>query len=279
MLSGEDVGGVVDAALEEDIGDGDITSRLVVPSDARAVAQLVARAPGIIAGIEIARAVFLKMDPQAAVIMESRDGDRVREGQVLARIEGQAAGVLSAERTALNFLMHLSGIATLTAQFVERVKGTGATILDTRKTMPGLRALEKYAVRMGGGSNHRMGLDDMILIKDNHVHLAGGVRQALERVSEREARSLPVEIEVSDLAQVREALEAGAERLLLDNMEIGTLEQAVALAKGRAKVEASGGVTLESVREIALTGVDFISVGALTHSAPALDVSLEVTVS
>jgi nicotinate-nucleotide pyrophosphorylase (carboxylating) len=277
MLSEEEIGGVVDAALEEDIGDGDITCRLVVPPDARAVGELVAEAPGIVAGLEIARAVFLRVDPQAVVLLESRDGDRVREGQVLARVEGQAAGVLTAERTALNFLMHLSGIATLTAQFVERVKGTGATILDTRKTMPGLRALEKYAVRMGGGSNHRMGLDDMILIKDNHIHLAGGVRQALERVSRREGKSLPVEIEVSDLAQVREALEAGAERLLLDNMEIGTLRQAVILAKGRAKVEASGGVTLETVREVALTGVDFISVGALTHSAPALDMSLEVS--
>jgi nicotinate-nucleotide pyrophosphorylase (carboxylating) len=271
-----DVDEVVDAALAEDLGDGDITCRLVVPADSRAEGLVVAKAHGVVAGLEVAKATFLKMDPEAVVVLEARDGDRVEPGQVLARVQGRAAPILSAERTALNFVMLLSGIATLTAEFVERIEGTGAVILDTRKTAPGLRMLQKYAVRMGGGSNHRMGLFDMVLVKDNHIRMAGGVRQAVERAAGTEARPLVIEVEVTDLSEVEEALAAGADRLLLDNMDIGTMKRAVDLARGRAEVEASGGVTLDTVREIALTGVDYISVGALTHSAPALDVSLEV---
>jgi nicotinate-nucleotide pyrophosphorylase (carboxylating) len=263
---------LIRAALAEDIGSGDVTSRMTVPARQAARAQLVARTPGILCGIEICRDVFLAVDRRIRFRPACRDSRHFDKDDVLARVSGPARSMLSAERTALNFIQHLSGIATLTGRFVAAVRGTAAVILDTRKTLPGWRALEKCAVRCGGGTNHRRGLDDMILIKDNHIAAAGSVTAALARC--RGSR-LSIEIEAKTLAQVREALAAGAKRILLDNMSLAQLRSAVRLARGRAKLEASGGITLSRVRRVAETGVDFISVGAITHSAPAADIALD----
>jgi nicotinate-nucleotide pyrophosphorylase (carboxylating) len=263
-------------ALAEDVGAGDVTSLAVVGSDVLCEAEVVLGEPGIVCGLVVAEAVFSELDPEMRFEALVADGDAVAEPQaVVARVEGPARAVLTGERTALNLLGRLSGVATLTRRYVDAVAGTGVTILDTRKTTPGLRALEKYAVRCGGGTNHRLGLDDAILIKDNHLRVAGGVTSAVARA--RRARSgLSIEVEAETLDDVREALAAGVERILLDNMTRAELAEAVALVGGRALLEASGGVDLETVRAVAETGVDFISVGALTHSARALDVSLEV---
>ncbi len=256
--------------LAEDVGAGDVTSEAVIDEDAVCAARIVVKEPGVVCGLEVAAAVFealgARLEPLAA------DGDRVEPGEV-ARVEGPAGGVLSAERLALNLLGRLSGIATLTRRYVDAIEGTDATILDTRKTTPGLRELEKQAVRCGGGTNHRLGLHDGVLIKDNHLRLVASIGQAVARAR---TTGLPVEVECDTLDQVAEALEAGADRVLLDNMSTDQLRAAVALVDGRAETEASGGITLENVRSVAETGVDFISVGALTHSARALDVSLEV---
>ncbi len=266
---------VVQTALAEDVGAGDVTTELVVGPELTARAELLLKEPGVVSGLAAAEAVFRALDPEARFEPIAADGERLETAPaVLARIEGSARAVLTGERTALNLLGRLSGIATLTRQYVDAVAGTGAVILDTRKTTPGLRALEKEAVRHGGGQNHRFGLYDAVLVKDNHLRLAGGIAPAVERL--RAVSPLPVEVEAETLAQVREALEAGAERILLDNMPPAVLAEAVALVAGRAELEASGGVSLATVREIAATGVDFVSVGALTHSARALDVSLEV---
>jgi nicotinate-nucleotide pyrophosphorylase (carboxylating) len=266
---------IVRTALAEDVGSGDITTDLLLDPGVTARAQLLLKEPGVVSGLAAAEAVFRALDPEARFEPLAADGDRIETAPtVLARIEGSARTVLTGERTALNLLGRLCGIATLTRQYVDAVAGTGAVILDTRKTTPGLRALEKEAVLHGGGQNHRLGLYDAILVKDNHLRLAGCIAAAVERL--RSASPLPVEVEAETLAQVREALEAGADRILLDNMPPSVLAEAVALVAGRAELEASGGVSLETVREIATTGVDFVSVGALTHSAPALDVSLEV---
>jgi nicotinate-nucleotide pyrophosphorylase (carboxylating) len=256
--------------LAEDVGAGDATTTAVVDDSATCEAQLHVKEPGVICGLDVAAAVFAELgatlEPLAA------DGDAVEPGPV-ARVVGPARAVLTGERLALNLLGRLSGIATLTRRYVDAVDGTGATILDTRKTTPGLRDLEKYAVRCGGGTNHRFRLDDGVLIKDNHLRLAGSIGEAVARAR---GAGLPVEVECDTVAQVGEALLAGADRILLDNMSLGELRDAVSLTAGRAELEASGGVTLDTVRPIAETGVDFISVGALTHSARALDVSLEV---
>lgn len=267
---------VVRSALEEDLGRaGDITSELTVAASAKAKARLVARKAGTIAGLVVAEAVFRLVEPTLAFQFHQPDGRTVPAGTLLATIEGAARAVLTAERVALNFVGHLSGVATTTHALVEAVAGTGARIVCTRKTTPGLRLLEKYAVRCGGGLNHRFGLDDAVLIKDNHIVAAGGIAPAIERVREGLAHMTKIELEVETLAQLEEALALGVDTLLLDNMPLETLRRAVAMAKGKAALEASGNVTLATVRAIAETGVDYISSGAITHSAPSLDVALD----
>jgi nicotinate-nucleotide pyrophosphorylase (carboxylating) len=264
---------LIDHALAEDVGSGDATTELLVPPDAVGRAVLTQKAPGVVAGMRVAEAVFHRVDPTLRWHSHVEEGVWRDAGGVVAEVAGHSRSILTAERVALNFLQRLSGVATLTARYVREVAGTGARILDTRKTTPGLRVLEKQAVLAGGGHNHRSGLFDAILVKENHSAMAGGVGAAT-RQALRAAGGLPVEVECSTLAEVREALEAGAPRILLDNMTNDELREAVALTAGRATLEASGGVSLETVRAIAETGVDYISVGALTHSAPALDVSL-----
>jgi nicotinate-nucleotide pyrophosphorylase (carboxylating) len=271
---------LVARALAEDLGPGDVTAESVVPEDAGGRATITQKEPGVLFGLDVAAEVLR----QAGV---GELEDRAREGEwrddvsvEVARAEGSARALLAAERTALNFLCHLSGVATLTARFVRAVEGTGTRILDTRKTLPGLRALEKAAVAAGGGTNHRMGLYDAILVKENHAALAGGVGEAIRRACEAKP-DLPVEVECRDLDEVREAVEAGADRLLLDNMTPAQLQEAVSAARRRddgPELEASGGVTLETVTEIAASGVDYVSVGALTHSAPALDLSMAIEI-
>jgi nicotinate-nucleotide pyrophosphorylase (carboxylating) len=263
---------VVRRALQEDVGPGDVTTRATVPPGARARARITQKAPGVVFGLEAAEKAFLALDPAVRLQRLCAEGDW-RDGGPVLDVEGSAAALLTAERTALNLLQRLSGVATLTARYVAAVEGTGARILDTRKTTPGLRALEKAAVAAGGGTNHRFGLFDAILIKENHAAMAGGVGEAV-RKARAAAPGVPLEVECQTLGEVAEALEAGALRLLLDNMPPDVLRAAVDRVAGRAETEASGGVTLESVREVAGAGVDFVSVGALTHSAPALDLSL-----
>ena len=262
----------VDRALAEDVGSGDVTTQATVPEAARARARMTQKAPGVVFGIELAEATFRTLDPEIRVERLVEEGVWRDEGPVL-ELEGSARAILTGERTALNFLQRLSGIATLTARCVEAVAGTGARILDTRKTTPGLRLLEKAAVAAGGGTNHRIGLFDAVLIKENHAAIAGGVGEAVRRVRQA-APELPLEVECRDLEEVDQALAAGAPMILLDNMTVSELREAVERVAGRAKLEASGGVTLQTLPEIARTGVDFISVGALTHSATALDLSL-----
>lgn len=261
-------------ALEEDIGTGDVTTDTIVPVDASLRGRIVAKQSGVIAGLEIANQVMLALDKRITCDTNIADGSRVDRGTVLAGIEGSARALLTGERTALNFLGRMSGIATLTRQFVDAVSGTSAVILDTRKTAPGLRFTDKLAVRLGGGQNHRTGLFDMVLIKDNHIDFAGSITAAVERVRASETK-LEIEVETRSLDNVREALALGVERILLDNMSIEMMREAVAICDGRAKLEASGNVTLSNVLEVAGTGVDYISVGALTHSPKVFDVSLE----
>jgi nicotinate-nucleotide pyrophosphorylase (carboxylating) len=274
------VADAVRRALDEDLGRaGDITSRATIPEGAQARAKLVVRKGGTIAGLECARSAFHMLDEKISFRALSRDGDKVAAGAILAEIQGAAAPVLAAERVALNFVGRLSGIATLTAAYVERIGNAKARVSCTRKTTPGLRALEKYAVRCGGGVNHRYGLDDAVLIKDNHIAVAGGVRSALDKARAAVGHLVKIEIEVDSLVQLREVLASGkADAVLLDNMNVKTLTEAVALVSGKLQTEASGGVTLETIAAIAATGVDLVSSGALTHSAPALDVALDVEV-
>ncbi len=264
---------LIDRALAEDLGEGDLTTLAVVPVGARAQARIEQKAPGVAAGLGVAQAVFQRVDPDLRWSAHATEGEW-REGGLLAQVGGHAAAILTAERVALNFLGRLAGVATLTARYVRAVEGTGARILDTRKTTPGLRALEKQAVRAGGGLSNRGGLYDAILVKENHAALAGGVAEAARLALERAPAGIRVEVECATLEEVEGALAAGVPRLLLDNMTPDELRRAVALTAGRAELEASGGVTLDTVRAVAETGVDYISVGALTHSAPALDVSL-----
>ncbi|MGZ4165725.1 MAG: carboxylating nicotinate-nucleotide diphosphorylase [Solirubrobacteraceae bacterium] len=267
-----DTADLVARALAEDLGDGDVTTAATVPAQARARAVIRQKAPGVIYGLDVAEEVFRSLDPEATFARAVDEGVWREAGEVLS-VQGHARALLSGERTALNFLQRLSGVATMAARSVRAIEGTPARILDTRKTTPGLRALEKAAVAAGGATNHRAGLYDAILIKENHAALAGGVGAAVRRARER-APDLLLEVECRNLAEVDEALEAGAPRLLLDNMTADELRRAVHHVAGRAELEASGGVTLDTLRAVASTGVDFISVGALTHSAPALDLSL-----
>ena len=266
----------VAAALDEDLSTaGDITTDAIIPADATATAAIVAREAGVVAGLDLAEAAFKALDPDIRFTRIVADGGGVAAGGKIATVSGKTRAILSAERTALNFLGRLSGIATLTASYVKAVEGTGARIACTRKTTPGLRALEKYAVRAGGGVNHRFGLYDAVLVKDNHIAAAGGIAGALARLKSRAGHSVRIEVEVDTLDQLAEALKFPIDAVLLDNMDAATLREAVKLVAGRGVTEASGGVTLENVREIASTGVDVISAGALTHSPRNLDLSLE----
>jgi len=266
----------VATALEEDLGGvGDITTNTIIPPDAQGDASIIVRKPGVIAGLDLAAASFRSLDPDVRFTRIVEDGGKVEAGATIARIAGKTRALLTGERTALNFFGRLSGIATLTAAYVAAVEGTHAKIVETRKTTPGLRALEKYAVRCGGGVNHRFGLYDAVLVKDNHIAAAGGLAEALNAVRTAVGHLVKIEVEVDTLDQLENVLRFPIDAVLLDNMDAGTLKRAIALVKGRVITEASGGVTLESVREIAKTGVDLISVGALTHSARSLDSSLE----
>ena len=265
---------VVRRALAEDLGWGDVTTEAVVPAELRARGIILAKSPCVIAGLEVAAEAFSQLDPGCIFNRTRKDGDRCEPGDVVAELRGQAASLLTAERTALNFLQRLSGIATLTRRFVDATGGT-IIVLDTRKTTPTLRPLEKYAVLAGGGTNHRAGLDDGVLIKDNHVRLAGGVREAVKRMKDA-SPEMPIEVEAQSLEQVDEAIAAGADIILIDNLPLDAIRKAVQRINGRAKVEISGGVTLERMPELAKTGANYVSVGALTHSAPAADLSFEL---
>ena len=272
-----DVEEFVRRVLAEDLGEGgDVTSNATIDADARFLASINCREAIVVAGLEIAAAFFRALDPEVRTEILVNDGDRAAAGAVLMRLEGNARAMLAAERSALNILQHLSGIATLTRRYVDAIEGTGATLLDTRKPIPGLRVLDKHAARMGGAQNHRMRLDDGVLIKDNHVAVCGGVSQAV-RAAKAANVGMPVQVEVDRLDQIKPALDAGADRLLLDNMDVGTLRQAVALVAGHVPLEASGGVNLDTIRGIAETGVDYISVGRITQSAPAVDIGLDYT--
>lgn len=268
---------IVRRALAEDIGNGDVTTEAVVPAEAYAVARAVCKSNGILAGIPVAEAVFRTVDPEVLFQSFAKDGEWGTVGFTIFEVRGAARSLLIAERTALNFLQHLSGIATRTARCVGLVHGTKARIVDTRKTTPGLRVLEKYAVRVGGGCNHRFNLSDGVLIKDNHIAAAGGIAEAVRRARKNAPHLLKIEVEATTLGQVQEALDAGADAILLDNMPPELLRQAVQLVAGRAVTEASGGITEENLREIAETGVDIISLGALTHSVEAMDISMSLT--
>ena len=267
----------VDAALEEDLPDGavDVTSVATIPPQARGEGVFAAREPGVVAGLGVAALVFLRVDADVLVDDRVPDGTPVAAGDVVMRVSGPTRSLLTAERTALNFASHLSGVATATSRWVAALAGMRARVLDTRKTLPGHRALQKYAVRCGGGTNHRFSLADLAMVKDNHVVAAGGVVPAYEAVRAAYP-DLPVEVEVTDLVQLVELLEAGCDRILLDNMDTATMAEAVRLTDGRASLEASGGLTLDRAREVARTGVDFISVGALTHSVTVFDLGLDL---
>jgi nicotinate-nucleotide pyrophosphorylase (carboxylating) len=265
---------IVQRALDEDLGDGDVTTLCTIPEGATLAGRFIAKADGIIAGLEIARLTFALVDERVQVDFLIHDGDPVTKGQIFGAVSGPTRALLSGERTALNFLQRMSGIATMTHQFVEAVKPHRAVILDTRKTAPGLRLLDKWAVKLGGGANHRIGLFDMVLIKNNHITAVGSITAAINRVRECDERQRPIEVEVRTLDELREALALQPDRILLDNMSLDQMRKAVQIAVGRVPLEASGNVTLETVNAIAATGVDFISSGALTHSMKALDISL-----
>lgn len=274
-----DLSEFIDRVLAEDLGSGgDVTSAATIEPTARLTAEMNARQSIVVAGIEIACAFFQALDDAVEIEILAEDGERVGHGTTLVRLTGNARAMLTAERSALNTLQHLSGIATLTRQYVDCISGTGAILLDTRKTIPGLRVLEKFAVRMGGGHNHRMRLDDGMLIKDNHVAVSGGVAEAVRRAKASNS-GLQVQVEVDRIDQIEPALMAGADRLLLDNMDPATLRNAVHLVGGRVPLEASGGVTLETIRFLAETGVNFISLGRITQSAPAVDIGLDYGVA
>ena len=267
---------LVEHALFEDLGPGDVTSEATISPESLSVAVMLAKQDLVLAGLDSARAVFLYLDPAIQFTPFAHDGDRISAGTEIAKLSGKTRALLAGERVALNLLQHLSGISTLTAKYVEQVKGLKAEVLDTRKTLPGLRQLEKYAVKIGGGRNHRFGLYDGVLIKDNHIKASGSITKAVENARKAAHHLLKIEVETSSLDEVREALLAQAEIIMLDNMPLGLMREAVALIAGKALVEASGNVTLETVRAIAETGVDFISSGSLTHSAPAADISMKI---
>jgi len=276
VVRNEQIREMVQRALAEDIGPGDVTTQWILPSEMWVRGCFLAKAEGVLAGLEVVRQVFQQVDKRITFQACKKDGQAISKGDIVATVEGPAASILTAERTTLNFLQRMSGIATLTRRYVEAVAGTQAVILDTRKTAPGLRLLDKWAVQLGGGQNHRLGLYDMVLIKDNHIAAAGGITQAVERVRQRNHQGLAIEVEVKSLAELEEALALGVDRIMLDNMSLEEMRQAVEITAGRVPLEASGNVTLENVAAIAATGVDYISVGALTHSVKALDISLEI---
>lgn len=265
----------IGAFLREDIGFGDLTSTIMIDADTIGTFDVNAREDIVVAGLDVAGAVFRRCEPNCTFEPRMKDGDHVKDGTTLARVTGRARGLLTAERTALNMLQHLSGIATLTAQYVKEIEGTGATLIDTRKTTPGLRALEKHAVTCGGGRNHRLALDGGVLVKDNHIAVCGGLTAAIKRAKSQVPTLTKVQVECDNLDQVKEALEAGAESLLLDNMSPETMRQAAEIVQGRITLEASGGITLETVRAKAESGVDLISTGKITQSAPSVDIGLD----
>lgn len=267
---------LIEIALAEDIGGGDITSLAIADKKSRVIGKIKSKQQLILAGIDVAGCVFRTLDPDISWDPQKKDGESCMEGDVIAEVEGSAGAILSGERTALNFLQHLSGIATLTNRFVEVIRGTKVTVLDTRKTTPGLRALEKHAVKMGGGTNHRMGLFDHFLIKDNHINIAGSVTKAIELAARAKRLGQLIEVETRNMTQVREAIEGGVDVIMLDNMSPNEVREAVELINGRCKIEVSGNITLENIASYAATGVDFISVGAITHSAPAVDVNMTI---
>jgi nicotinate-nucleotide pyrophosphorylase (carboxylating) len=267
---------IVRRALEEDIGDGDVTTLSTIPAEATLDGRFIAKASGVIAGLAVAQLTFSLLDERVQFTHHIADGDRVNKGEVFATIDGPCRALLTGERAALNFLQRMSGIATLTRRFVETVQGTRAVILDTRKTAPGLRLLDKWAVRLGGGQNHRIGLYDMVLIKDNHIAAVGSIAETVKRVRAADDRRRPIEVEVKTLAELAETLALNVDRILLDNMSLDQMREAVRLANGRTPLEASGNITLDNVAAVAAAGVDYISAGSLTHSVKALDISLDL---
>jgi nicotinate-nucleotide pyrophosphorylase (carboxylating) len=274
--SSADVQAIIDLALAEDVGRGDLTTQATVPLDATATAEILQKAPGVVCGLPVVEAVFVRLDPRVRLQRLAAEGSWSADRRPVARLDGPAAAILSGERTALNFLQRLSGVATASRRATELVAGTAAQVIDTRKTTPGLRVLEKYAVRIGGARNHRAGLDDGFLIKENHIRAAGGITPAVRAAQRRAAPGQLVEVEVTTLDELDEALAMGAPLILLDNFSLAELVAAVVRTRGRARLEASGGITLDNLADVARTGVDFISLGALTHSAGVLDFSLEV---
>lgn len=271
-----EIDSIIRRALSEDIGDGDVTTAHTIPANAVFGGRFLAKGSGVVAGLAVAEQVFRQLDPEVEFRSEVGDGTTVEPGRVLASVRGKGRAILSGERVALNLLQRMSGIATQTRRFVDAVAGTDAVILDTRKTAPGLRVLDKWAVVLGGGQNHRFGLYDMAMIKDNHIAAVGGITEAVRRLREGDALGRPIEVEVTNLAELREALELSVDRIMLDNMSLAEMQEAVLLTAGRIPLEASGNVSLDTVADIAGTGVDYISVGALTHSVIALDISLEL---
>ncbi len=267
---------VIDYALNEDIGSGDITTNSLIPAELQARATMVAKSSGIIAGLSVAEYIFRTLDPAIHWKPFIQDGDRISTGELILEISGSYRALLTGERLALNFLQRMSGIATMTNNCVREMENYQTQILDTRKTVPGLRLLDKYAVLMGGGTNHRIGLYDMVLIKDNHIKIAGGITAAIAQVKKSIPSTIKLEVEVTNLDEVREALASGADIIMLDNMSLHAMSESVKLINGRAKVEASGNMTLERLKKVAETGVDFISIGALTHSVTAFDISMNI---
>ena len=275
-LNWNDVERIIDLALKEDIGKGDLTTELLFPETIKCEAVIKCKESGVLAGLPIAKAVFEKLDSSVELTGKKNDGDSINPGDVILNIKGSQKHILTGERLALNILQRLSGIATITSKYVEAVKGLNVKILDTRKTIPGIRVLNKYAVSVGGGHNHRMGLYDGVIIKDNHIKLAGSIKNAVSTIKSKINSEYKIEVETSNIKQVTEAVEAGADIIMLDNMSDSSMKKAVAIIGKKALIEASGGITLNRVRKVAEIGVDFISVGALTHSAQALDISLDM---
>ncbi len=274
-MKGKTIDPIIEAALQEDLPQGDITSESIIPDDSRSRAIILAKEDGILAGMDVASRVFEKIDLDIEFKREKNDGQKFSKGETLAELEGSSISILKGERTALNFLQRMSGIATNTGRFVEALKGTRTKILDTRKTTPGLRNLEKYAVKIGGGQNHRRSLSEMVLIKDNHLKLVGSISEAVKRAKERVAPGIKVEVEATCLAEVQEAVRSGADMVMLDNMSMDKMKEVVEWVERRIPLEVSGSVTLSKIREIAALGIDFISVGSLTHSYKSVDISME----